>query len=109
MTDNTWAHALTQIQREAVDVLAERRERVLAHPDLAHRLTQRPLRFARPEAWNGYVPPKFVPSRDGYRINDSPYRIALVDICSEAMRRHEDGGEQTHLDPGDQPAEREAS
>lgn len=109
MTDNTWAHALAQIQAEAVDVLAERRERVLAHPDLAARLTERPLKFARPDVWNGFVPPKYVPSRDGQRINDSPYRIALVDICAEAHRRFEDGGEQTHIEPGEQPAELEAS
>ncbi|GAB3213300.1 hypothetical protein GCM10027294_43570 [Marinactinospora endophytica] len=61
----------------------ERRAAVLAHPDLADRLTKHPLFYTRPEQWHGYIPPEQwhgVP-------NNSPERAALVEIYDEALRR----------------------
>jgi hypothetical protein len=73
----------------------ERRTRVLAHRDLADQLTRPPLSYARPEQWNGYVPPRLL--RDarpiGSRapellaVNDCPRRAVLVELCAEALRR----------------------
>ncbi len=48
---------IARIRAGARSEAASRRKRVLAHPDLAKLLTERPLGFQRPEQWNGYVPP----------------------------------------------------
>lgn len=79
-----------------------RRDRVLAYPDLALRLTQPPVGFAAPEDWTGWIPPQLLPEGvcgqecgryhrcDGIhagRRNDSYRRAALVDIAAEAWRR----------------------
>ncbi len=48
---------IRRIRAEARARTAERRRRLLAHPDIAQRLTERPLCFPRPGMWNGYVPP----------------------------------------------------
>jgi hypothetical protein len=90
---------------------AERRERVLRYPDLAKRLTERPVGYARPDQWNGFVPPATVnagsyeevlhavsgrPNGKGRRAcgqagNDSPRRAALVAVAAEAWRREQAG------------------
>jgi hypothetical protein len=59
------------------------RAMVLAHPDLAERLTQPPLSYQRPEQWNGFVPPDTFNGQH----NDSPRRAALVAIVAEAESR----------------------
>jgi hypothetical protein len=59
------------------------REAVLAHPDLAERLTQPPLDYAQPSQWNGFVPPEQFNGQN----NDSPRRAALVAIVDEALTR----------------------
>jgi hypothetical protein len=98
-----------------------RRERVLAHPDLAAALCRPPLGFAQPQMWTGFVPPRTGPEelpepvkpmtrnrkrgKDGedpeprlWRAtgptdaNESPRRKALVAICAEAMRRDMEAG-----------------
>lgn len=85
-----------------------RRERVLRHPDLAARLCAPPLNYARPEQWNGFVPPRETQAQmadnlrspDGHpnqagehtqptMLNPSARRAALVAICQEAMAREE--------------------
>ena len=60
-----------------------RRAAALKHPDLAARLTQPPLSWSRPERWNGYIPPRMWQESP----NDSPRRVALVEIAAEAMAR----------------------
>ncbi len=60
------------------------REAVARYPDLAERLTHPPLSYARPEQWNGFVPPKEFPEGT---LNDSPRRAALVAIVDEALAR----------------------
>jgi hypothetical protein len=87
---------------------AVRRARVLAHPDLARRLTDPPLRLSDPSRWSGWIPPKTLaeeccvhcagsnprppcrgcPHRT--RANDSPIRRQLVEIVAEALRRASD-------------------
>lgn len=94
-----WRQAVAKSKRES----QARRERVLAHEDLAQRLTLPPLRLSAPSRWSGWIPPRLLaedacthcergsticrgwPHRA--RVNDSPVRRQLVDIASEAMRR----------------------
>lgn len=64
-----------------------RRAMVLAHPDLAERLTQPPLGFTRPEQWCGYVAGEVWQ----HRRNTSPRRAALVAIVTEAEARAAQG------------------
>lgn len=71
---------------------ADRGQLVARFPDLAARLTQPPLGYARPDQWNGFVPPKWVTTAgDDWVLNDSPQRTALVEICAEAAARVEAG------------------
>lgn len=63
----------------------DRRKRlVLAHEDLAQQLTQPPIALARPDCWNGFVPPERLESG---LINRSPVRTQLLELITEAERR----------------------
>lgn len=62
---------------------AEMRNLVLSYPDIAERLCERPLNHARPEQWNGYIPPAYWQEKE----NDSPRRAALISIYREAYER----------------------
>jgi hypothetical protein len=75
------ADVLEQVMSDA----AANRKAVLAHPDLAERLTRPLLGYSKPEQWNGFVPPE----QFGQQINDSPRRAALVAILDEAFARDE--------------------
>lgn len=70
-----------------VEACVARRARVLAHPDIAAALTRRPLSYAKPEDWNGYVPP----STWRERRNDSPQRVALIELCNAVAEREQEG------------------
>jgi len=114
-------HRLHQIAigvLDASDDCAERRARVLKHPDLAKRLTEQPVGYSDPAHWNGWVPPRVTDpggpgdsllmarldrgggfsyrfNQLGYRTvgeqaNDSPRRAALVEIATEALRREQE-------------------
>ncbi len=72
-----------------------RRERVLRYPDLARRLVTE-AGYARPEQWNGYVPPRHVSgrvapadkaARGSDVLNLSRARAVLVQICADALQR----------------------
>lgn len=94
---------LQAAREEAQRKNRERRARVLAHPDLARRLTQPPLSYKRPEQWNGYIAPRLLaedacsscsnysrgrcPGHHVAKVNDSPRRAALVAIAREAAER----------------------
>lgn len=81
-----WVKTVAAAKREA----QERRKRVLAHPDLAAKLTHPPLNLTDPLMWNGYIPPKTLPGDDGNpynEVNKSPIRQQLVEIATEALRR----------------------
>lgn len=90
---------------------AERRARVLAHPDVAIMLTWPPLSFPSPELWTGYVPPAWGPwgsavrrQRQGRRgqdlyfddiddvANDAPEYLALLEV-GHALREREAAGD----------------
>ena len=76
----------------ARQVAQDRRRRVLAHPDIAHRLVTE-LRYSRPEQWNGYVPPKaaYIDERDLGVPNRSPRRTALLEILTAVLERERAG------------------
>jgi hypothetical protein len=75
-----WSRAL----KEAKTRTAANRAAVLAHPDLAQKLTEPPLGYAVAEQWNGGVPSA---TFNGSH-NDSPRRTALLDLLAEAERRN---------------------
>jgi|SRR5215471_1980382 len=112
----TW---LRQILAEAHRRTLARRERVLRYPDLAARLTEPPLNYARPEQWNGFVPPRWGQLADpevlrspvgeankhgkrakGRQDSDTPYRQALITIAAEAWTRDVESGK---VDAGSEP------
>lgn len=62
-----------------------RKQLVLAHADLAARLTQKPLNFAHADQWTGNVPGDLW---QGNR-NDSPFAAALRALVTEAEARQD--------------------
>lgn len=63
--------------------MARQKTAVLAHPDLAERLTMSPLNYTNPDQWNGGIPAEAFNGGN----NDSPRRAALAGIVEEAMQR----------------------
>lgn len=59
-------------------------ELVLAHPDLAAKLTQPPIGYKHADDWNGWVPPEL--DSNG-RTNDAPRAVALGHLIGEAQHR----------------------
>jgi hypothetical protein len=88
--------------RTSLEATAARRARVLRHPDIAQRLLDPPLRYSRPEVWNGYIPPatgpygaKWPDDRGrGYGVDDapntSPCRAALIDVLRAVLAREQE-------------------
>ncbi len=65
---------LNRLKRMIADAQAAnaaRRARVLADPELAKELTKPPLNFARPEQWNGYIPPALDQLAERERCRDA--------------------------------------
>lgn len=60
-----------------------RKALVLKHDDLAKRLTEPPVGFARPDCWTGFVPME----HNAAGLNRSPIRQALAALVAEAERR----------------------
>jgi hypothetical protein len=97
-------HDIPQQRRRVIEQAraenAARRDRVLAHPDLAARLVDA-LGITDPVRWSGWIPPKTLPEdvcnecRAGAcgsrahlaRTNRTYQRRQLVDIAAEALRR----------------------
>lgn len=71
-----------QFIEEYRETCRRQRDLVLRHPHIAVRLTQRPLSYATPEQWTGYVPPY----QWNGSINDSSRRAALIDIITAAEK-----------------------
>lgn len=67
----------------------EQRKLVLRYPDIAARLCEPPLNYARPGQWTGYIPPAFDGERpDGaVPMNTSRYRAAFMVILEAAAER----------------------
>jgi hypothetical protein len=74
---------LRDLQAEARSNNNRLKALVLAHPDLAAQLLEKPLAFERPEQWSGYIAGNHW---DG-RPNRSPYREQLAALVAEAERR----------------------
>src|SRR5262245_5922729 len=78
----------TMLVAQALENNRRRRARVLAHPDIAKRLTELPLSYAQPEQWSGYIPPATQLDRDGIEAPyDSPRRDALNAILLAVNQR----------------------
>jgi hypothetical protein len=69
---------------EAARTAAYRRGLVLRYPDLADQLTKAPIGHARPDIWNGYIPPA---TDCTGAINTAPCRPVLLAIVAEAEAR----------------------
>lgn len=84
MSRNPMKGTLVDYERIAAEQCRARRARVLAHPDIAVRLTERPMNYPAPEFWTGYIPPA---KRGDDRPNPSPIRRQLLDICQAVAER----------------------
>lgn len=71
----------------------ERRARVLAHPDLAGRLCDPPMRLSSPEVWTGHVPPARVDILGSSRPNNSPNRRQIIEVLRAVAEREQEAGE----------------
>lgn len=79
---------LAMARQQGATEAARNKSLVLAHDDLASRLTAPPCSFARPEMWTGYIGPAHIEGRFGEQVlNESPYRAQLVALVEEAERR----------------------
>lgn len=74
---------VTEETAEFKSRIQARRDRVLAHPDIAAKLCQPPLSATAPQFWSGYVPPAYHMGKP----NDSPVRKQLLAICNEVAER----------------------
>ena len=79
-----WQAALTASEAEC----AARRAVVLADPDIASRLRDRPLGYRHAEQWTGFVPPE---TFNGAR-NQTWEREALAGIVADAIAAEAAGG-----------------
>jgi hypothetical protein len=78
---NAYLHQAIAAARAIRD---RQRALVLRHHDLADRLTQPPISFARPDCWTGYIQPEHLATG---QPNRSPIRTALLEIVTEAEQR----------------------
>jgi hypothetical protein len=91
-----WRHDAAAARLES----SRRRERVLAHPDLAARLVK-VLGLPAADRWSGWIPPKTLPESEcpecrAGACGSAPHRVytnrtyirrQLVEIAAEAYRR----------------------
>lgn len=75
-------HHMTEARRAA----AHRRGLVLRYPDLAAKLTERPIGFSEPEKWNGFIPPA---TDCTGAMNTARCRPALLALVAEAEQRRD--------------------
>lgn len=94
MTSQGQLGGWSQPIREAAEAAAARRARVLAHPDIARRLTDPPLCYRNPEAWNGHVPPATIEGPAGPVRNTSRMRLALISILTATQERERELAEE---------------
>ncbi|MFJ5644100.1 hypothetical protein [Streptomyces sp. NPDC093223] len=74
----------------ARETATHRRSLVLRYPELAEQLTRPPIRFSRPEVWNGYIPPA---TDCTGAMNTTSCRRALLDLVAEAERMRDQAKE----------------
>jgi hypothetical protein len=82
-----WQAYRKAVAVEVLTMRSERRKAVLAHPDLAEKLMDPPLKMSSPEKWTGYVPSPTVEAKHHQDANPSPYRAQLVAIVRVAEQR----------------------
>lgn len=85
-----WRTRWQQAVRQGQDDCRESRASVLRHPDIAERLTAEPLDYARPEQWNGFIPPELF---NGER-NRSGRRDALLALVADAREADRQAAEK---------------
>lgn len=91
MAENDVGRFIKHQMAEARRAAAYRRGLVLRYPDLAERLTEPPVKLARPDVWTGYIPP----ATDCVgALNTTPCRPALLALVAEAERRASGGEAQ---------------
>jgi hypothetical protein len=80
-----WVIAARTARQQSIEQV----KMVMRYRDLAEKLCQPPIGYAKPEQWNGYVPPAYDPEHiDGsIPLNDSPRRTALLALLEEAAER----------------------
>lgn len=71
-------------RRAAATRNTHRRGLVLRQPDLAAKLTEPPLKYARPEQWTGFIPPATTCTG---ALNPTPVRPVLLALVAEAEHR----------------------
>jgi hypothetical protein len=91
--DVTETRAWRIAARTARQQSIEQVKMVMRYRDLAERLCQPPIGYAKPEQWNGYVPPAYDAERiDGVTpLNDSPRRTALLEEAAERADAEQHG------------------
>jgi hypothetical protein len=62
----------------------QRRDLVLAHPQIARKLCDPPYSLKTPEQWTGYIPAADTETPGAPRPNDSPIRAQLLAILDQA-------------------------
>lgn len=82
-----WRKRVSQAGIQGPLTNQQRRELVLAYPDIAAKLTAPPMRLPRPEAWSGFIPAADYEATRGRVPNPSPYRRQLEAILAEAAER----------------------
>lgn len=75
---------IKQHMDEARRVAAYRRGLVLRYSELAAKLTEYPISFAKPEQWNGFIPPATTCTG---AMNTARCRPALLALVAEAEQR----------------------
>lgn len=83
-------HALMEVTRAKARCKANR-GRLLAHPDLAEKLTKAPMNLPDPAMWNGYIPPEHWGGKYGGARNDSGIRAFLVRLMDEVTAAERGG------------------
>lgn len=89
MPDVLKARPCVEAARQAAKQTAEQHKLIMRYKDIAAKLCDPPLNYARPEHWHGYIPPAYDPEQvDGMTpLNDSPRRTALLALLEEAAER----------------------
>jgi hypothetical protein len=82
-----WRKRISTAAAHAVAINQRRRNLVLAHPDIAAKLTQPPLHLKDPRHWDGSIAQATYEGANGPIPNNSPIRSQLQAIVQEAAER----------------------
>ena len=81
--------ACVEAARAAAKQTADQHKLINRYRDIAAKLCEPPLSYARPDQWHGYIPPAYDAETEGgvTRLNTSPRRAALLALLEEAAER----------------------